>query len=161
MIDDKGYRPNVAIVIVNNDGQVFWARRVGNQDAWQFPQGGIQKSETPEEALYRELREETGLKSTDVTILAQTKDWLHYDLPEGLVRRFSKPVCLGQKQIWFLLRLESEIDAIQLDASETPEFDEWKWIGYQQALSEVVSFKKAVYQQAFDEISVLMPDLFE
>ncbi|MFJ4608458.1 RNA pyrophosphohydrolase, partial [Pseudomonas atacamensis] len=106
MIDPDGFRPNVGIILTNDAGQVLWARRI-NQDAWQFPQGGINPEETPEDALYRELNEEVGLEREDVEILACTRGWLRYRLPQRLVRTHSQPLCIGQKQKWFLLRLIS------------------------------------------------------
>ena len=104
VIDSDGFRPNVGIILANDVGQVLWARRI-NQDAWQFPQGGINPHESPEEALYRELNEEVGLEQPDVQILACTRGWLRYRLPQRLVRSNSQPLCIGQKQKWFLLLL--------------------------------------------------------
>jgi len=106
VIDPDGFRPNVGIILTNDAGQVLWARRI-NQNAWQFPQGGINSNETPEQALYRELNEEVGLEQQDVKILACTRGWLRYRLPQRLVRTHSQPLCIGQKQKWFLLRLVS------------------------------------------------------
>ena len=105
MIDGDGFRPNVGIVICNRDGQVLWAKRYG-QHSWQFPQGGVDDGESPEQAMYRELYEEIGLKPEDVTILATSRNWLKYRLPKRLVRWDSSPVCIGQKQKWFLLQLD-------------------------------------------------------
>ena len=106
MIDFDGYRPNVGIVICNQKGQVFWAKRY-NQNSWQFPQGGINPKETPEQAMYRELYEEVGLTANDVKIIYSSKHWLRYKLPKRLIRHDSRPVCIGQKQRWFLLQLVS------------------------------------------------------
>ena len=111
MIDPDGFRPNVGIILTNELGQVLWARRIG-QDSWQFPQGGIQRNESPEQALYRELHEEVGLLPEDVEILACTRGWLRYRLPQRLIRSHSQPVCVGQKQKWFLLRLTSNAMSI-------------------------------------------------
>ncbi len=152
MIDNDGYRPNVGIIIVNNDKKVLWARRIG-QDAWQFPQGGIRGNETPEDALFRELNEEIGLKNEHVELLGCTKGWLKYDLPENLIRRNQQPLCIGQKQVWFLLRFSGEENNVQLDLSDQPEFDDWRWVDYWLPLSEVVSFKRIVYKKALDELS--------
>ena len=113
MIDSDGYRPNVGIIIVNDEGKLFWARRIG-QDAWQFPQGGIAYAESPEQAVFRELNEETGLQPDDVKIIAQTEGWLRYDLPEHLIRRYKRPVCVGQKQKWFMLKLLADEASISL-----------------------------------------------
>ena len=118
MIDSDGFRPNVGIILTNDVGQVLWARRI-NQDAWQFPQGGINPRETPEEALFRELNEEVGLEEQDVKILACTRGWLRYRLPQRLVRTHSQPLCIGQKQKWFLLRLTGAEDRVRMDRTET------------------------------------------
>ena len=149
MIDANGYRANVGIIIFNNDNELFWARRIG-QDAWQFPQGGIAYAESPEQAVYRELREETGLTAQDVEIIAQTEGWLHYDLPEHMVRRYKRPVCIGQKQKWFMLRLLADEKAISLDQTQRPEFDLWKWVDYWRPINEVISFKREVYREALE-----------
>ena len=100
MIDSDGFRPNVGIILTNDQGQVLWARRV-NQDAWQFPQGGINPHESPEQALYRELHEEVGLQEHDVEILACTRGWLRYRLPQRLVRTHSQPVCIVRNKSGF------------------------------------------------------------
>ena len=107
MIDSDGFRLNVGIVICNPKGQLLWAKRIG-QSSWQFPQGGIKENESAEEALYRELEEEVGLEQQHVNLLHQTEDWLHYRLPENYIRRHKDPLCIGQKQQWFLLGLESD-----------------------------------------------------
>ena len=113
MIDAEGFRANVGIVICNELGQVFWARRYG-QHSWQFPQGGIDENETAEQTMYRELYEEVGLQPEDVKILAVTKNWLRYKLPKRLVRQGSNPVCIGQKQKWFLLQLTCKEEDVDL-----------------------------------------------
>lgn len=152
MIDTDGFRPNVGIILANGEGNVLWARRVGGQDAWQFPQGGIKEKETPEQALFRELQEEVGLVESDVAIQAVTRGWLRYRLPQRLVRQKS-PVCVGQKQKWFLLRLLSDDTAVQLNAGGPPEFDSWRWVSYWYPLTKVVSFKREVYRRALKELA--------
>lgn len=154
MIDDNGFRLNVGIIITNHIGQLFWARRVG-QDAWQFPQGGIQDEEKIEAALYRELQEEVGLTAKDVTIIAQSQHWLSYRLPKRLVRNDTRPVCVGQKQKWFLLKILDE-SKIKLDQSIKPEFDDWRWVSYWFPLLQVVSFKREVYRQALMEFAPIV-----
>jgi putative (di)nucleoside polyphosphate hydrolase len=154
MIDEYGYRPNVGIVLCNDDGRVFWGRRSG-QDGWQFPQGGIKHSETPEEALFRELYEEVGLAAASVKVLGRTREWLRYDIPGGL-RRGAGGQFRGQKQIWFLLRLLGRDDDVQLDASDKPEFDAWRWIRYWDALDEIIAFKRDVYRLALTELEPLL-----
>ncbi|MFQ3228714.1 RNA pyrophosphohydrolase [Reinekea sp.] len=151
MIDSDGFRPNVGIILTNTAGQVLWARRIG-QDAWQFPQGGIRQHETPVEALYRELKEEVGLDPDDVDILACTRGWLKYRLPKRMIRQNTLPICVGQKQKWFLLRMLSEDSRVSFDACDDPEFDGWQWVSYWYPLSKVVSFKRDVYRQALTEL---------
>ena len=131
---------------------MLWARRMG-QDAWQFPQGGIQADEDPEQAMYRELWEEVGLQPDDVRILAATSSWLRYKLPRRMVRRHSQPVCIGQKQRWFLLRLTGDEQRLNLQASEKPEFDQWKWVDYWYPIDHVVYFKKRVYRCALQQLN--------
>ncbi len=156
MIDSDGYRPNVGIIIVNDDGKLFWARRIG-QDAWQFPQGGIAYAESPEQAVFRELSEETGLQPEDVEILAQTGGWLRYNLPEHLIRHYKRPVCIGQKQKWFMLKLLANENSISLkNAHQRPEFDLWKWIDYWKPLTEVISFKRDVYREALEYFAPML-----
>lgn len=158
MIDSEGYRANVGIIISNQKGQLLWARRIG-QDAWQFPQGGLNESETLEEALFRELSEEVGLNSEHVEIIGCTKDWLRYRLPENFMRHNSMPLCIGQKQIWYLLRLTADDQSICLNKSSHPEFDSWKWVDYWYPLKEVIAFKRKVYERALEELKpLLFPD---
>ena len=94
MVDSDGFRPNVGIIVANDQGQVLWARRVGGFDAWQFPQGGINTGESVEDALYRELKEEVGLQPDAVKVLAHTRGWLRYRLPRRLRRRRIRGACL-------------------------------------------------------------------
>ena len=156
MIDSDGYRANVGIIISNQNGQVLWAQRMG-QDAWQFPQGGIKQAETAEQAMYRELWEEVGLKSEDVRIIASTTSWLRYKLPKRMVRRYEQPVCIGQKQMWFLLTLASAESKLNLDVSEVPEFQGWKWVDYWYPVENVVYFKKRVYRCALQQLKKYIP----
>lgn len=151
MVDADGFRPNVGIILADNRGRLLWARRVGGQDAWQFPQGGINSNESPKEALYRELMEEVGLRESDTRMLGSTRGWLHYRLPKKLVRP-REPQCIGQKQKWFLLEFTGEESAINLDGHGKPEFDSWDWVSYWYPVSKVVSFKKEVYRKALKEL---------
>lgn len=155
VIDSDGYRPNVGIILSNPQGQVFWARRVG-QDAWQFPQGGIRHHETPGQAMYRELFEETGLRPEHVEILGQTQHWLRYRLPKHMVRKNTRPVCIGQKQIWFVLRLTGCEADFKLDTMDKPEFDSWRWVDYWRPVHEVVFFKRNVYEKALRELEPVL-----
>jgi putative (di)nucleoside polyphosphate hydrolase len=159
VIDVEGYRANVGIILRNADGKLLWARRIG-QDAWQFPQGGIREDETPEEAMYRELFEEIGLDSDDVDVVGRTRDWLRYRLPRRHLRHYSKPLCIGQKQVWFLLNLVAAESKVHFDATDEPEFDYWRWVDYWRPLDEVVAFKRKVYELALSEFAPLVfPDV--
>jgi putative (di)nucleoside polyphosphate hydrolase len=158
VIDPDGFRPNVGIILSNAEGRVLWARRIG-QNAWQFPQGGIRSDETPEEAMYRELAEEVGLQPVQVEMMGATRGWLRYRLPKRFIRRSSRPVCIGQKQVWFMLRLLCEDQEVCLDRSSSPEFDHWRWVDYWYPLDEVVAFKRGVYRRALKELAPLVfPD---
>ena len=150
MIDSDGYRPNVGIILANQSGQVLWARRIG-QDAWQFPQGGINNKETPEQALYRELNEEIGLSHDSVKIVACTQGWLRYKLPRRLLRQGGSSF-VGQKQKWFLLKMLAADDTVQVNQTKSPEFDLWRWVSYWYPLGQVVSFKRDVYRRAMKEL---------
>ena len=151
MIDADGFRPNVGIILTNDRGQLLWARRIGGQDAWQFPQGGIKSGENPEQALFRELREEVGLGPESVKILGVTRGWLRYRLPQKLIRP-KQPKCVGQKQKWYLLQLTVDDNAIDLEIGGSPEFDHWQWVSFWFPLARVVSFKRDVYRKALKEL---------
>jgi putative (di)nucleoside polyphosphate hydrolase len=146
VIDPDGYRPNVGIVLMRQDGQVFWARRV-RRDGWQFPQGGMNTDETPVEAMYRELQEETGLLPEHVEVLGATPGWLRYSCRRA-IRRNERQVCIGQKQVWFLLRLTGDESHVQLDHTDSPEFDHWRWVDFWYPVEHVVMFKRGVYARA-------------
>ena len=151
-IDADGFRANVAIVLIRDDRQVFLGGRTGGR-GWQFPQGGVRRDERPEEALYRELKEEVGLEHKDVELVAATHGWLRYRLPKQYVRRNSKPQCIGQKQRWFLLRFIGSEESLRFDSTEEPEFESWRWVEYWTPVREVIYFKRAVYARALDELA--------
>ena len=155
MIDADGFRLNVGMIVADDEGRVLWAKRVA-QEAWQFPQGGIQHRETAEQALYRELREELGLQPAHVECLGVTRGWLRYRLPPHLVRHGRRPLCIGQKQKWFLLRLRGSDSLVRLNACSRPEFDAWRWVDYWLPMREVVSFKQEVYRRALSELAPLL-----
>ena len=156
MIDKEGYRPNVAIVILNDNDKVLWAKRVA-EDAWQFPQGGINEGESLEEAMYRELMEEVGLGPDHVKILGKTKDWLRYEVPKQWVRRDGASRYKGQKQIWFLLKFVGNDSDVLLTNSDKPEFDSWRWDDFWSPLKQVIDFKREVYEKALNELSTYIP----
>lgn len=148
-------------MVANDHGQVLWARRVGGRDAWQFPQGGINRGETPEQALYRELEEEVGLTPGAVELLGCTRGWLRYRLPKAFVRKGQNPVCIGQKQKWFLLRMLADDAEIRFDQNEKPEFDHWQWVSYWYPLNQVIAFKREVYRRAMKELALPLGRLTE
>lgn len=152
MIDEQGFRHGVGIILVNAKRQVFIAKRIG-KSAWQFPQGGLKADETPEEAMFRELKEEIGLCPDDVRVLSSTRRWLRYRLPKRLIRHYSKPLCVGQKQKWFLLQLVNKEAKFDLSATDSPEFDSWAWVSYWYPLTQVVAFKRRVYNMAMKEFA--------
>jgi len=150
-IDAEGYRANVGIILANGEGKLLLAGRVGNK-GWQFPQGGMRPQESPEQAMYRELHEEVGLAPSDVEILGCTEDWLRYRLPDRYVRRGSTPLCIGQKQRWFILRFLAEDERVRLDCSDEPEFDRWRWVDFWRPVNDVIYFKRRVYARALHEL---------
>ena len=155
VIDADGFRANVGIILVNDENRLFWGRRVG-QDAWQFPQGGIKADETPREAMFRELEEEVGLRPDQVEVLGETSRWLRYRLPRRYIRRHSRPLCIGQKQRWFLLRVNCAESDFCLDRFDKPEFDSWRWVDYWEPVREVIYFKRRVYERALEELAPLL-----
>jgi putative (di)nucleoside polyphosphate hydrolase len=161
VVDKDGFRPNVGIILTNQDGNLLWARRVGGQDAWQFPQGGIQRSEKPEDALFRELEEEVGLIEEDVRVLGCTRGWLRYRLPKRMQRpRKDGKTCIGQKQKWFMLEMLADESAVSFsNGDEPPEFDHWRWVSYWYPVNQVVNFKRNVYCKALKELAVLQQEL--
>ena len=151
MIDSNGYRKNVGIILCNSKNELLICKRY-KENSWQFPQGGFEENENAESAMFRELFEEIGLRKKDVVILGKTKGWLKYDLPKKYQRKTGNKLCLGQKQIWFLLRLSSNESNINLKKSRKPEFDDWEWSSEKKPLEEVISFKKDVYTEALNEL---------
>jgi putative (di)nucleoside polyphosphate hydrolase len=156
MLDREGFRPNVGIVLLNQRNQVFWGKRIRTH-SWQFPQGGIKYGETPEQAMFRELHEEVGLVPDHVRIVARTRDWLRYEVPDHFIRRDARGHYRGQKQIWFLLQLVGRDSDMNLRATDHPEFDAWRWNEYWVPLELVIEFKRDVYQMALTELARFLP----
>ena len=152
VIDSEGFRANVGIVLMHGAGEVFLGRRTGGR-GWQFPQGGVRQGEALEEAVFRELHEEIGLSRPDVEVLGQTQGWIRYRLPSRFVRRNQLPVCIGQKQRWFLMRLRHEVVKFDFASTSEPEFDQWRWAPYWEPVREVIYFKKPVYVRALSELA--------
>ena len=151
-IDSQGFRANVGIVLMRDDRELFLGGRRDGR-GWQFPQGGVRRNELPEDALFRELREEIGLERVDVELVASTGRWLRYRLPRQFVRRRSSPLCIGQKQRWFLLRFVGSEESLRFDSTTEPEFESWRWVEYWTPVREVIYFKRAVYARALDELA--------
>ena len=158
MLDRDGFRPNVGIILLNQRSQVFWGKRIRTH-SWQFPQGGIDRGENPEQAMFRELHEEVGLHPQHVQVLARTRDWLRYEVPDRFIRRDARGHYKGQKQIWFLLQLVGHDWDLNLRATDHPEFDAWRWNNYWVPLEVVVEFKRGVYEMALLELARFVPHL--
>lgn len=153
-IDRDGFRANVGIVLSQASGGVFLGGRVGGR-GWQFPQGGVNRGERVEDALFRELKEEVGLDAGDVQVLGSTRGWLRYRLP----RQYVRDRCIGQKQRWYLLRLTADESKLHFDSTGQPEFDRWRWADYWTPVREVVYFKRRVYVKALHELGkILFPE---
>ena len=141
------YRDCVGIVLLNRDGLVFAGERIGMTGAWQMPQGGIDKGESPGDAALRELAEETSV--TQAKILDQTPDWLTYDLPPELVGKAWKGRYRGQRQLWYAMAFEGRNSEIDIHGVEHPEFSSWKWMTTGQIMAAIVPFKRDVYAEVF------------
>ena len=152
MLDREGFRPNVGIILLNANNEVWWGKRI-REHSWQFPQGGIKHGETPEQAMYRELMEETGLRREHVKVVGRTRDWLRYEVPPQYIRREIRGHYRGQKQIWFLLRMVGRDSDFNLRLTNNPEFDAWRWHEYWVPLDVVIEFKRDVYFRALSELS--------
>ena len=146
MIDESGLRPNVGIILVNRLKQVLIGKRFHHK-SWQYPQGGVNPGETAMEAVFRETREEIGLKPQHIKIIDATPEWIPYYLPERFIRK-TKPTCIGQKQKWFLIELTGKVSDINLRISKKPEFDSWRWIEHTEPEKIVIDFKQQVYTEA-------------
>lgn len=148
------YRPCVGIMLLNQDGRVFVGQRIDSSvEAWQMPQGGIDEGEAPIDAALRELREETGV--TQVSLIAQLDEWLHYDLPEALVPKLWGGKFRGQTQQWFAFRLEAEDSHINIQTDE-PEFNAWQWIALEALPEMIVPFKRELYLQVMTKMLPLI-----
>lgn len=147
------YRPCVGVVLVNSDGHVFAGqRRDASAPAWQMPQGGIDPGETPRDAALRELEEETGVPRDHVEIVARTDDWLYYDLPADLVPKVWNGAFRGQKQQWFLMRLQGDDSRIDINTAH-PEFSAWRWFEPEALIATIVPFKRAIYREVMDRFA--------
>lgn len=152
------YRPCVGVMLINTDGLIWAGQRIDSPSpAWQMPQGGIDDGETPREAAYRELWEETGITRDLVEFVGKTHGWVTYDLPPELLGKVWKGKYRGQKQKWFLFRYLGRDDQIIIDR-EHREFAAWKWIGCDAMVSGIVPFKKAVYEEVVQSFRAYLAD---
>ncbi len=143
------YRLGVGIMLINKDGLVFVAKRIDmTSEAWQMPQGGIDEGEQPEPAARRELMEEIGTDKTQ--LLAESADWLSYDLPDTLVPKVLGGRYRGQKQKWYAMRFTGTDRDINID-TEHPEFSEWKWVKAAMLPEIIVPFKRKLYAKLVEE----------
>lgn len=156
-LDSEGYRPNVAIVVCNLDGKVLWARRT-SRDGWQFPQGGVERDETAEQAAFRELYEEVGLAREHVRLVGRTQSWLKYDVPRFHLSP-RRGQFRGQKQLWFLFQLLGGDSDVRLDRVPKPEFDRWRWVDYWDPVDRIVAFKRQVYKRALAELEPFIVEI--
>ncbi|MCV2447081.1 RNA pyrophosphohydrolase [Paracoccus sp. DMF] len=150
------YRPCAGVVLINPAGLVFAGQRIDNPTpAWQMPQGGIDAGETPRDAALRELVEETGVTTDLVDVLAETADWVTYDLPPELLGKVWKGKYGGQKQKWFAMRFLGPDEAVRI-ATEHPEFDRWQWMRAADVLESIVPFKRDVYARVLGEFREIL-----
>ncbi|WP_344843799.1 RNA pyrophosphohydrolase [Celeribacter arenosi] len=152
---DLPYRPCVGVMLLDAQGHIFVGERIDTPDAWQMPQGGIDPGESPQDAALRELGEEIGVAADCVEIVAQSEDWLFYDLPDHLLGKVWKGKFRGQKQLWFVARLNGGDDLIDI-ATDHPEFSEWKWVDKEELLRGIVPFKREIYGQLVDRFDSLL-----
>jgi len=157
---DLPYRLGVGAVLLNTRGLVLVAKRIDTPgEAWQMPQGGIDKDENPERAVMRELKEEVGTDNAE--IIAASDGWLHYDLPKKLRRTLWKGRFRGQKQKWYAMRYLGTDDEIDLQADKHPEFSHWRWVALDQVVDLIVPFKRDLYQQIVTEFSAVAQNLVD
>lgn len=149
------YRPCAGIMLINKDNLIWVGQRLAkpsdgiDQMFWQMPQGGIDPGETPEQAAFRELKEETGVTSTE--LIAETEGWLTYDLPQELLGIALKGKYRGQKQKWFAMRFIGEEKEINIIPDETEqEFNDWKWVSAKDLPNLTIPFKQDIYHRLLE-----------
>ena len=153
--NNEGYRPNVAMVVINSVNKVLICRRK-NTRTWQFPQGGIDNGEDIKKAMYRELSEEVGLSKDDVSLVGESNGTITYDIPKTIRSKVLGGKFKGQEQKWFLLKLKKDNSEIKLDNETFPEFDKYEWVSFWQPLNRIVDFKREAYREALSELRFLI-----
>ena len=150
--NDLAYRPCVGIVLIKK-GKIFAGQRLDyKSSAWQMPQGGIEDNESPKDAAFTELKEETGIKKKHIKIILESKNWLRYDLPEELISKLWNGKFVGQKQKWFAMEFFGSDTDININ-TKFPEFSQWKWMTADQLINSIVPFKKNVYKKILTKFS--------
>ena len=146
MTKDLPYRPAVGVMLINRERKVWVGQRIDSTlEAWQMPQGGLDKGEEPLEGAYRELEEETGIGRDLVEIVTQAEEELTYDLPDDLVGKMWKGKWRGQRQTWYLARFLGEDEDVNIETPD-PEFRAWKWADPAELPAMIVPFKKKLYE---------------
>ena len=153
--NNEGYRPNVAMVVINSTNKVLICRRK-NTKTWQFPQGGIDNGEDIKKAMYREHSEEAGLSKNDVSLVGESNGTITYDIPKTIRSKVLGGKFKGQEQKWFLLKLKKDNSEIKLDNETFPEFDKYEWVSFWQPLNRIVDFKREAYREALSELRFLI-----
>ena len=153
--NNEGYRPNVAMVVINSTNKVLICRRK-NTRTWQFPQGGIDNGEDIKKAMYRELSEEVGLSKADVSLVGESEGTITYEIPKTIRSKVLGGKFKGQEQKWFLLKLKKDNSEIKLDNEAFPEFDKYEWVSFWQPLNRIVDFKREAYREALSELRFLI-----
>lgn len=149
-MNDKSYRKNVGLIVLNQENQLLVCRRK-DQQTWQFPQGGIDSGESPQAAAFRELFEEVGIHKREVKVVKKSDHWFDYDLPEKYQKRSdTMRKFKGQTQKWFMFKANTELN-VSLCNDVQQEFVDYKWVSFWYPLSHIVLFKKDVYQNVLNE----------
>ncbi len=148
---DYLYRSGIGIMLINSDKEIFVGKRIDNHsDAWQMPQGGLDAGESEDEAMVRELKEETGISEKNIKILHKSQGHFYYNLPYKLQKKFWGGKYLGQRQRWYLAEFIGDENDVNIK-TEDPEFSDWKWIEREKIVNAIVPFKRRLYEEIIKE----------